>query len=595
MKQSLQLKLGQNLTMTPQLQQAIRLLQLSTLELQTEVQMALESNPMLEQDEGTVAENGEPPAEVNGSDRDSKLTAEGDSENIPDELPVDSNWEDVFDTGATSYSAPDTGGRDIMETVTVSSESLQDHLVWQLEMTNLSDTDLMIARTVIDAIDEDGYLTIGMEDIRRSLASSIEVEADEIEAVIHRIQQLDPIGVCARDLQENLLLQLQQFDMDSPWLREAQLLVRDHFGLLSNRDYNRICSKMKLDKDELQQVINLIQSLNPCPGSTYNTTEPEYIIPDVYVFKKGSAWQVELNPDSIPKLRINSMYANMIKRGSNSRDNNYLRDNLQEARWFLKSLQSRHETLLKVATCIVERQHGFLDHGEEAMRPMVLRSIAETDRDARIDRVARNHAQVHAYATRHLRVQVFLLQPCFHGSWRRTFRNRDPRHHQEAGRSGKPGETAERQQDGQRPGRPGYQCRSPHYRQVPGVALHITIQRTQAPLVGVTRKRSAVMQISLTGNHVDLTEPLREYVNTKMERLERHFDIVQDIHVVLSVEKLRHKAEATVLHKRQQAVCRLGTGRHVCGNRCPDRQARPPGKKAQGKNDRPSPQRGVHC
>ncbi len=378
MKQSLQLKLGQNLTMTPQLQQAIRLLQLSTLELQTEVQMALESNPMLEQDEGAVAENGEPPAEVNGSDRDSKLTAEGDSENIPDELPVDSNWEDVFDTGATSYSAPDTGGRDIMETITVSGESLQDHLVWQLEMTNLSDTDLMIARTVIDAIDEDGYLTIGSEDIRRSLASSIEVEADEIEAVIHRIQQLDPIGVCARDLQENLLLQLQQFDMDSPWLREAQLLVRDHFGLLSNRDYNRICSKMKLGKDELQQVINLIQSLNPRPGSTYNTTEPEYIIPDVYVFKKGSAWQVELNPDSIPKLRINSMYANMIKRGSNSRDNNYLRDNLQEARWFLKSLQSRHETLLKVASCIVERQHGFLDHGEEAMRPMVLRSIAET-------------------------------------------------------------------------------------------------------------------------------------------------------------------------------------------------------------------------
>ncbi|MGB5538515.1 MAG: RNA polymerase factor sigma-54 [Gammaproteobacteria bacterium] len=378
MKQSLQLKLGQNLTMTPQLQQAIRLLQLSTLELQTEVQMALESNPMLEQDEGTVAENGEPSAEVNGSDRDSKLTAEGDSENIPDELPVDSNWEDVFDTGATSYSAPDTGGRDIMETVTVSSESLQDHLVWQLEMTNLSDTDLMIARTVIDAIDEDGYLTIGTEDIRRSLASSIEVEADEIEAVIHRIQQLDPIGVCARDLQENLLLQLQQFDTDTPWLGEAQVLVRDHFGLLSNRDYSRICSKMKVGKDDLQQVINLIQSLNPRPGSTYNTTEPEYIIPDVYVFKKGSTWQVELNPDSIPKLRINSMYANLIKRGSNSRDNNYLRDNLQEARWFLKSLQSRHETLLKVASCIVERQHGFLDHGEEAMRPMVLRSIAET-------------------------------------------------------------------------------------------------------------------------------------------------------------------------------------------------------------------------
>ena len=374
MKQSLQLKLGQNLTMTPQLQQAIRLLQLSTLELQTEVQMALESNPMLEQDEGGAAESSEPGPEVNGSERDSTLTAEGDSENLPDELPVDSNWEDVFDTGATSFSAPDTGGRDMMETVTVSSESLQDHLIWQLELTSLTDTDLMIAHTVIDAIDEDGYLTIGTEDIQRSLGSNIEVEADEIEAVIHRIQQLDPIGVCARDLQESLLLQLQQFNTDAPWLREAQILVRDHFGLLSSRDYNRISSKMKLDMDELQQVIHLIQSLNPSPGSTYNTTEPEYIIPDVYVFKKDGTWQVELNPDSIPKLRINSMYANMIKRGSNSRENSYLRDNLQEARWFL---QSRHETLLKVANCIVERQHGFLDHGEEAMRPMVLRSIAE--------------------------------------------------------------------------------------------------------------------------------------------------------------------------------------------------------------------------
>jgi len=376
MKQSLQLRLGQNLTMTPQLQQAIRLLQLSTLELQTEVQMALESNPMLEQDEGS-AEVGEPAFENNGSERENSLTAQGDSENIPNELPVDSNWDDVFDTGATIYSAPDTGGRDIMEKVTISGESLHDHLLWQMELTNLSETDLLIAHTIIDSIDEDGYLTIGTEDILRSLGSDVAVEADEVEAVIHRIQQFDPIGVCARTLQESLLLQLQQFDANAPWLSEANTLVRDHFNLLTNRDYNRLSSKMKLPKDELQHVLHQIQSLNPRPGSSYNNTEPEYIIPDVYVFKKDGTWQVELNPESMPKLRINSMYANLIKRGSNSRENNYLRDNLQEARWFLKSLQSRHETLLKVASCIVERQHGFLEHGEEAMRPMVLRSIAE--------------------------------------------------------------------------------------------------------------------------------------------------------------------------------------------------------------------------
>lgn len=379
MKQSLQLKLGQNLTMTPQLQQAIRLLQLSTLELQTEVQMALESNPMLEQDDGSGGSGdlGEPVTESGSAEHETTAGSNGEADAIPEELPVDSNWEDIFDTGATSYSAPDTSNRNYLDTVTVSGENLHDHLLWQLELSSFSDTDLAIAHTVIDAINEDGYLSIGAEDIRKSLGADFEVDTDEIEAVIHRVQQFDPLGVGARDLQESLLLQLQQFADGTPWLREARLLVRDHFGLLSNRDYNRISSKLKLGKDDLQQVIQLIQSLNPRPGAGYTTAAPEYIVPDVYVFRKDGSWQVELNPDSIPKLRINSMYANMIKRGSNSSDNNYLRDNLQEARWFLKSLQSRHETLLKVANCIVERQHGFLEHGDEAMRPMVLRSIAE--------------------------------------------------------------------------------------------------------------------------------------------------------------------------------------------------------------------------
>jgi RNA polymerase sigma-54 factor len=380
MKQSLQLKIGQHLTMTPQLQQAIRLLQLSTLELQTEVQEALETNPMLEQDEAGLGEIGEPVTGLNGSEKDSPLTAEGSSDNIPDELPTDSNWEDVFDTGATSFSAPDTGGsRDILETVTVTGAGLHDHLIWQLELSHFSDTDQFIARTIIDSIDDDGYLTVGLEDIHATLGNStLEIELDEVQAVLHRIQQFDPIGVGARNLRESLQLQMQQFDVDTPWLREARMLVRDYFNLLSNRDYTKLCRKMKLSTDDLQHVIHLIQSLNPRPGSSFSTSEPEYIVPDVYVVKKKGKWQVELNAESMPKLRINSMYANLVKRGSNSKDNNYLRDNLQEARWFLKSLQSRHETLLKVANCIVERQHAFFDYGEEAMKPMVLRSIAET-------------------------------------------------------------------------------------------------------------------------------------------------------------------------------------------------------------------------
>jgi len=379
MKQSLQLKIGQHLTMTPQLQQAIRLLQLSSLELQTEVQDALESNPMLEQDDGIPGESIEPGTEPGTNGKDAPQTASGDSDNIPDELPTDSNWDDVFDTGATSYSSPAEGGdyRDVFETVSVSSGDLRDHLLWQAGLTHFSETDEVIARLIIDSIDDDGYLTASSTDILGMLDSDMQVELDEVESVIHHIQQFDPIGVGARNLQESLQLQLQQFEPGAPWLREAKLVLRDYFGLLGNRDFSKLCRKLKLSTDELQHVIDLIQSLNPRPGSGFSTTEPEYIVPDVYVVRKKDRWQVELNTESLPRLRINSMYAKLVKRGNNSSDNNYLRDNLQEARWFLKSLQSRHETLLKVANCIVERQHAFFDHGEEAMKPMVLRSVAE--------------------------------------------------------------------------------------------------------------------------------------------------------------------------------------------------------------------------
>jgi RNA polymerase sigma-54 factor len=382
MKQSLQLKIGQSLTMTPQLQQAIRLLQLSTLELQSEVQEALESNPMLEQDDGSGMEAQETDAASSQPDKEPVITAtdnSSDSESIPDELPTDSNWEDVFDTGATSFSAPETGsGRDITETITVTGQGLHDHLLWQLELTHFSETDRHIARVIIDSIDNDGYLTTTVDEIHAHFDDRLEIERDEVEAVLHHVQQFDPVGVAAQDIQDSLQLQLRQFDPDTPWLKEARILIRDYFNLLSSRDYTRLTRKMKLPTDELQHVIHLIQSLNPRPGSAFDDAEPEYIVPDVYVVKKNGKWQVELNSESTPKLRINNLYAGMIKRGSNSKDNTYLRDNLQEARWFLKSLQSRHETLLKVAGCIVDRQQGFFEHGEEAMKPMVLRSIADT-------------------------------------------------------------------------------------------------------------------------------------------------------------------------------------------------------------------------
>jgi RNA polymerase sigma-54 factor len=394
MKQSIQLRIGQQLTMTPQLQQAIRLLQLSTLELQNEVQTILESNPMLEQEEGNSAEaaNSETPAEtaaaasaddgLNGTDANSTLTAEN-TESIPDDLPVDSNWDDVYDPGTTSYSAPNPDDRrDALETVTVSGEGLHTHLYWQLDLASFTDTDRIIAHTLIDAIDDDGFLAQDLDSLHQQLSAQPDFAEDpldisELEAVLHRIQQFDPVGVGARDLGESLRLQLQQYDPDTPWLKEAKTLIRDHLQLLGNRDFNQLARRMGLARDDLQHVIHLIQSLNPRPGSKFSNMEPEYIIPDVFITRHKGNWRVDLNVESIPKLRINNYYASMIKRANNSKDNTYLKNNLQEARWFLKSLQSRHETLLKVANSIVRRQHAFFDYGEEAMKPMVLRSVAE--------------------------------------------------------------------------------------------------------------------------------------------------------------------------------------------------------------------------
>ena len=383
MKQSIQLRIGQQLTMTPQLQQAIRLLQLSTLELHTEIQNALDSNPMLEgelEGETQDARDGGESDRTRDSgaiDVDAPLTTEP-AGTIPDELPVDSNWDDIFDTGATSYSSPGADERrDNYETVTVSKGDLHDHLTWQMELTNLSETDRLIATTLIDTINEDGYLTQDIAEIHRSLSDAKEIELDEIEAVLHRIQQFDPVGVGARNLGECLTLQLAQFDSDTPWLKQAGILIQDHLNLLGNHDYNTLMRRMRLTRDDLQHIIHLIQSLNPRPGSAFSAMEPEYIIPDVYVTRNEGKWQVELNTESIPKLRINAFYANMVKRANNSKDNTYLKNNLQEARWFLKSLQSRHETLLKVANSIVARQRAFFEYGEEAMKPMMLRSIAE--------------------------------------------------------------------------------------------------------------------------------------------------------------------------------------------------------------------------
>lgn len=403
MKQSLQLKLGQHLTMTPQLQQAIRLLQLSAMELSVEIQEALESNMMLEVVDGTdeyedpsfsasdaAASSGGDDGEFEASFESNFEVGGGDpgeaesrsvSEDIPDELPVDSDWDEIYDTLTTSGST--TGTRDgedsDFERASVAPPSLREHLLWQVNLTPLSDRDRAIAMTIVDDLDGAGYLTSSLEELASMVGTAIAdaVEADEVQAILRLVQGLDPNGVAARDLRECLLLQLGQLPADTPWLVETRRCVADFMDMLAGRDYNQLMRRLKLAREDLAQVIALIQSLNPRPGSQYSEEQTEYIVPDVFVYKYKDRWRVELNAETMPPLRVNPYYASMIKRADNSDDNNSLRSHLQEARWFIKSLQSRSETLLRVATAIVERQRAFLEHGEEAMKPLVLHDIAE--------------------------------------------------------------------------------------------------------------------------------------------------------------------------------------------------------------------------
>ncbi len=389
MKQSLQLKMGQQLTMTPQLQQAIRLLQLSTLDLQQEIQQNLDSNPMLEEIE--EGEEDEYEADANGND-DTVSADAGNGDDSPEpvaedtwsdeigaDLPVDTEWEDVYPATEISPGSGSASSEDrdfLFDQHQADSETLHEHLEWQLNLAGLSDTDRAIGTALIDGIDEDGMLSVSIEDIVESFGDE-DIGAEEVIAVLRMIQSFDPPGVGARDLQECLILQLGRLPEHTPHLDTAIQVVRDHLAALGNRDYTQIMQRMKIREPELREIMETIRSLSPRPGSQVSSTHADYVIPDVIVRKRNGRWQVELNPETAPRLRINSHYEGMVRRADTSADNVYMRNQLQEARWFLKSLQSRNETLIKVASRIVEHQRGFLEYGEEAMKPLVLHDIAE--------------------------------------------------------------------------------------------------------------------------------------------------------------------------------------------------------------------------
>ncbi|EHX5847327.1 RNA polymerase factor sigma-54 [Escherichia coli] len=372
MKQGLQLRLSQQLAMTPQLQQAIRLLQLSTLELQQELQQALESNPLLEQ-----IDTHEEIDTRETQDSETLDTADAlEQKEMPEELPLDASWDTIYTAGTPSGTSGDYIDDELPVYQGETTQTLQDYLMWQVELTPFSDTDRAIATSIVDAVDDTGYLTVPLEDILESMGDE-EIDIDEVEAVLKRIQRFDPVGVAAKDLRDCLLIQLSQFDKTTPWLEEARLIISDHLDLLANHDFRTLMRVTRLKEDVLKEAVNLIQSLDPRPGQSIQTGEPEYVIPDVLVRKHNGHWTVELNSDSTPRLQINQHYASMCNNARNDGDSQFIRSNLQDAKWLIKSLESRNDTLLRVSRCIVEQQQAFFEQGEEYMKPMVLADIAQ--------------------------------------------------------------------------------------------------------------------------------------------------------------------------------------------------------------------------
>jgi RNA polymerase sigma-54 factor len=388
MKQTIQLRLGQQLTMTPQLQQAIKLLQLSTLDLQREIQEALESNLMLESVEEAEAEAPtaelETPLEALRRNHDAQVDNEvrPEQSSMPEELPVDSSWGDTYDT----YTGG--GGGDSPTDLDPFAQhsrpqTLHDHLEWQLNLSRLAPRDRVIADALLDAIDANGYLRADIDELMEAMTDPDDpdedvLERDEVEAVLHRIQALDPPGVGARSLSECLLLQLRALPADEPNRQAAITICEHHFSALSRNDLDDLRRQTKLSPETLRDALALIRAMHPRPGSLVADIRPEYVIPDVVVTKRNGVWAVELNPESTPRLRVNPGYLKLIRRADDGPDNTCLKTHLQEARWFIKSLASRNDTVLRVAAKIVELQHNFFEYGEEAMKPLVLRDVADS-------------------------------------------------------------------------------------------------------------------------------------------------------------------------------------------------------------------------
>jgi RNA polymerase sigma-54 factor len=366
MKPSLQLRIGQQLTMTPQLQQAIRLLQLPTVELQAQVLQALESNVMLETDEDFEAtwSLDTPPVEAQDA-----AGPEGEPEPV---VEIGDDWPEP--TAAESETPWSGSGESDLELPDESGRTLRDHLAWQLELAHLPSASLAVGRAIVDAINDDGYLTETLEAIAEAVAEETATDVAGVERVLAIIQQLDPAGVGARSVAECIELQLAQLDPATPGLATARALAHRHLELVAGHELGKLQRELHVTGEELDVALALVRSCHPRPGAAFQALRTEYVVPDVFARRTPQGWLVELNPSALPRVRLNEGYAGMLTRAP---DHAVLRTQLQEARWLLRSLEIRNETMLKVARTIVDRQQAFLDRGEESMRPMILKDVAE--------------------------------------------------------------------------------------------------------------------------------------------------------------------------------------------------------------------------
>lgn len=397
MRQGLQLKFSQQLNMTPQLQQAIKLLQLSTLDLEQEIIEQLYNNPLLETDEQEGVKDqiqqdnnsGTDDVSFDNDDPENYTQAQDSTEHVSgtsettwetensDNLPIDNNWSE----GASTAIKPQSNDNDFnLDAVYQVTESLQDHLFWQLNLITLSNRDKAVAEAFIDAVNDNGFLSNDLQEITAHLKDQNKddpLQDDELVAVLKRLQQFDPPGIFARNLKECLSIQLNQLSDETPYLQVAKLLVDDFLEDIASTELAKLVRKSKVDQVCLQHGLELIRTLNPRPGEMLAADDTEYIVPDVYIEKLSGRWKVRLNNSNIPRIKINQTYSDLIRRADDSAENQFLKKNLNEARWFIRSLESRNDTLTQVTMAIIDFQKGFLEHGPVAMKPLVLSEIAE--------------------------------------------------------------------------------------------------------------------------------------------------------------------------------------------------------------------------